>query len=486
MSKILETERWAGKIFLGGWISSTVGKIAVDEPATGDILAEVGQATPADVGVAVKRAKAAQPAWAGLDHRAKMALLLKAGALLEDNAAELVEWIVREGGATQPKAQIEIAETVAVFRQAAGMLTMDRGVVLPSTPGRLSYGTREPHGVVGVISPFNFPMILGARAAIPALAAGNAVVLKPDPRTPIAGGVMLARVIEAAGFPADIFQMLPGHADVGQAIVEHPDTRLIAFTGSTTAGRAIGETCGRMLKRMSLELGGKSPLVILEDADLDVAASNAAFGAYLHQGQVCMASGKILVQERIVEAFTAKLAAKAQHLPVGNPAMGNVALGPLISASQRDRVHAIVQETIAQGATLAAGGTYDNLFYKPTVLANVKPGMRSYRDEVFGPVASVIAFGSDDEAVEMANDTEYGLSAAVISPSLARATAIGDRIHSGMIHINDQTIADEVSNPFGGRGASGNGGNIGGPANWDLFTQWRWVTVESVATPKPY
>jgi len=482
-----DTPRWRGKIYLGGWTSSVGGSLAVAEPATGEELARIGLATPGDVAVAVSRAKAAQPAWAAIPHRDKMALLLKVADLLEKRADELAPVVVRETGAIRAKGDLEIRETVALFRQAAGMLTEGHGTILPtSRPGRMSYAVREPHGVVGVISPFNFPMVLGARAVAPALATGNAVVLKPDPRTPLTGGVMLARAIEEAGFPSDVFHMLPGGADVGQALVENPMTRLIAFTGSTAAGRAIGETCGRMLKRTSLELGGKSPLIVLEDADLDLAASNAAFGAFLHQGQICMASGRILVQEKIAQDFTARLAARASHLPVGNPATDNVALGPLISESQLKRVHAIVEETVAQGARLETGGTYEGLFYRPTVLSGVTRGMRSYSDEVFGPVASVISFGSDDEAVEIANDTEYGLSAAVISPSVGRALALGERIKSGLLHINDQTVADEVANPFGGRGASGNGGNIGGPANWDLFTQWRWITLSDTPSQKPY
>ncbi len=485
-SKFLDASRWAGKLFLGKWQPAVAGTLPVNEPATGAELGHVGQGSPADVAAAVKRAKAAQPAWAALDHRSKIALLLKVAGGIEANFEELIGWVIRETGSFRPKAELELNETIAIFRQAAGMLSESQGVILPSRPGRLSYGKRAPHGVVGVISPFNFPMLLGARAIAPALATGNTVVVKPDPRTSVTGGVMLARLIEDAGFPEDVFHMLPGGADVGKALVEHPDTNLICFTGSTAAGRAIGETCGRLLKRFSLELGGKSPLIILEDADLDVAASNAAFGAFLHQGQICMASGRILVQERVAEEFTKRLAARAEHLPVGNPATDNVALGPLISEVQRDRVHAIVTESVKQGATLAAGGSYEGLFYRPTVLAGVKPGMRAYSEEVFGPVANVISFGSDDDAVNIANDTPYGLSSAIITPSLKRAMSIGERVNAGMLHINSQTVADEASNPFGGRGASGNGGNIGGPANWDLFTQWRWVTIDDEALATPF
>lgn len=482
----LAPRRWTGKLFLGGWNAGTAGTLTVTEPATGDVLGHLGEATSADVAVAAQRAHEAQKHWLATPERQKIAILLRVATLLEEQAEEIIGWIIRETGSIRPKAELEINETIAIFHQAAGMIGENRGLLLPSITGRQSYAKRVPHGVVGVISPFNVPLILAARAVAPALATGNAVILKPDPRTSVAGGVVLARLFEEAGLPADAFHLLPGGADLGAALVEHPLVRMISFTGSTRAGRSIGEACGRLLKRASLELGGKSPLIVLEDADVEQAASNAAMGAFLHQGQICMASGRILVQERIADAFAARLAEKASHLPVGNPATDNVALGPLISAGQRDRVHEIVRDAVAKGAKLAAGGSFEGLFYRATVLYGVKPGMRAYGEEVFGPVANVIPFGSDEEAVSIANDTEYGLSSAVFSPNLARAMAIGDKINSGILHINDQTVSDEIFNPFGGRGASGNGGNTGGPANWDLFTQWRWVTVEDKPSPKPF
>jgi benzaldehyde dehydrogenase (NAD) len=337
----------------------------------------------------------------------------------------------------------------------------NQGFVLPSQAGRLSYAKRVPHGVVGVISPFNVPLILSMRAVAPALAAGNAVLLKPDPQTPVSGGLMIAAVLQAAGLPEGVLHVLPGGAEPGSVICESPLVKMIAFTGSTAVGRLIAEAAGRTLKKVTVELGGKSPLLILDDADLDIAASNAAWGAFLHQGQICMASGRILVQESIAEEFTHRLATKAAHLPVGNPATDQVALGPLISERQRDRAHAIIQDSIAAGAKLETGGTYERLFYKPTVLSNVKPGMRAYHEEVFGPCASIITFKTDDEAIAIANDTEYGLSAGIISADVGRAMKLGERIDSGMLHINDQTVNDECCNPFGGRGCSGNGGNVG-------------------------
>ena len=248
----------------------------------------------------------------------------------------------------------------------------------------------------------------------------------------------------------------------------------------------MAEVAGRNLKKVALELGGKNPLIILEDADLDLAARNAAWGAWLHQGQICMATGLILAHESIAPALTRKLVEKARALSVGNAAREEAALGPLINQRQLQRVHEIVSDSVRAGATLEAGGEYDRLFYRPTVLSGVKPGMRAFEDEVFGPVATVVSFASDEEAIELANRTEYGLSAAIISPSVGRAMAMGERLECGMLHINDQTVADECVNPFGGRGASGNGGSVGGPADWDEYTQWQWVTVKATAPIYPF
>jgi benzaldehyde dehydrogenase (NAD) len=279
---------------------------------------------------------------------------------------------------------------------------------------------------------------------------------------------------------------LPGDADAGAALVEAREVGMIAFTGSTAAGRKVGELAGRHLKKVSLELGGKNTLIVLDDADLDVAASNAAFGAYFHQGQICMATGRIVAHRKIAAELTRRIVGKASHLPIGDPASGTVALGPLINARQLQRVDSIVRASVDAGAVLEAGGTYERLFYKPTVLSNVQPGMRAFDEEIFGPVAAITPFDSDDEAVALANHTEYGLSCAVIGTSVGRASAIGERLRCGLLHINEQTVADECVNPFGGRGQSGNGSNVGGPSDLDEYTQWQWVTVKDVAGPTPF
>lgn len=485
-AQLLDSSQWSGKIFTGSWTVCQGGSYPIIEPATGEPLAEGGLASADDVAQAAKSGQAVQQAWHDMAPRERAALFRRAADILMESMDELASWVSRETGAIPAKGQLEVREAAELLNIAAGMCLDTQGVVLPSTSGRLSYAKRIPLGVVGVISPFNFPLILSMRAVAPALAAGNTVVLKPDPQTPISGGYIIAAALQAAGLPEGVLQVLPGGAEAGNALCSAPQIGMIAFTGSTATGRRVAETAGKHLKKVALELGGKSPLIILDDADPEVAASNAAWGAFLHQGQICMASGRIFVHEKIADEFTRCLVEHAGRLPVGNPATEEVAIGPLINEAQRDKVHSIVTESITAGAKLEIGGEFDQLFYKPTVLSNVKPGMRAFSEEVFGPVANVIKFSSDEEVIAMANDTEYGLSSGIIARDIARAQAIGDQLNSGMLHINDQTVNDECVNPFGGCGCSGNGGNIGGPANWENFSQLRWITVQGAAHPYPF
>lgn len=482
---VLESKKWSGQFFTGDWVTAA-SKQNVMEPATGGVLSEVGIASADDIYAACQCADAAHKEWAKVPPRDKSTLFHKAAAFVQENFDELALYVARETGGIIPKGQHEVKEAILILQLAANMALESNGIILPTVPGKTSSAIRKPIGVIGVISPFNFPLILSIRSIAPALATGNAVVTKPDLQTPVTGGFILALALEAAGFPKGLFQVLPGSVEAGEALCSAPEIGMVAFTGSTAAGRKVGEACGRNLKKVSLELGGKNSLIILEDADLEVAASNIAWGAYFHQGQICMASGRVLVQESIAEALTAKLVEKARHMPVGDPVSGQVALGPLINQRQLEKVHGIVQDTVAAGARLEAGGTREGLFYAPTVLSNVKPGMRSFDEEVFGPVANIVTFKHDSEAVAMANDTEYGLSGAVISNDVARAQNIGSQLHVGLLHINDQTVNDECTNPFGGCGASGNGSAVCGPADWDLYTHWQWVTVKQSATPYPF
>jgi benzaldehyde dehydrogenase (NAD) len=482
---LANADTWQGKIFNGDWVGAP-GVLDVVEPASGRPLHQVGKATPEDVAVAVKSARAAQRAWAATSPRERAAVFHRAAALLQEQAGTAAALIARETGAILAKGEHEVREAIVLLQRAAAMPLEANGRVLPGQPGRLSIARQLPLGVIGVISPFNFPLVLSLRSVAPALAVGNAVVIKPDPRTPYAGGFVIAEVLAAAGLPKGLLHVLPGGADVGQALVEAPGVPMLAFTGSTAAGRKIGELAGRHLKKVSLELGGKNSLIVLEDADLDKAASAIAFGAWFHQGQICMATGRVLAHRSIAGELTRRLADKARHLPVGDPAVAQVALGPIIDQRQLQNVVDIVSASVAAGAVVEAGGTHEGLFYAPTVLSNVKPGMRAFDEEIFGPVASVIPFDTDEEAIELANRTEYGLSAGVISASVGRAMAIGERLHTGLLHINDQTVADEVTNPFGGTGASGNGTSVGGPADWEQYTHWQWVTIKDAVPQYPF
>ena len=476
---LIDPDVFAGLIHIdGAWVPGEGGQIASVEPATGETLATVGMAGPADVAKAAEGAARAQREWAATPHPVRAGVLRKAAQLWEQHAEEIMGWNVREVGAIPPLAGFALHVTAAECYEAASLPSAPLGSILASEEPRLSLAQQVPVGVVGVISPFNVPLILGIRAVAPALALGNAVLLKPDPRTVITGGVSMVRIFEEAGLPKGLLQLVPGGADVGEAMVADPRVRVVAFTGSTRAGRAVGELAGRHLTRAHLELGGNSAFVIRHDADVDQAVNLATWGAFLHQGQICMTVGRHIVHESLFDAYVEKLAAKAESMVVGDPAAGQVHLGPLIDEVQRDRVHTLVQDAVAQGARLAAGGTYEDLFYRPTVLANPPKDAAAYCDEVFGPVASVVSFSTDDEAVALAADTEYGLSLGIVTADAMAGWEMAQRIPSGIVHVNDQTVNDEANAPFGGVGASGTGSRHGGAqANIDAFTETRWITM---------
>ncbi|HEY4850683.1 MAG TPA: benzaldehyde dehydrogenase [Streptosporangiaceae bacterium] len=477
---------WSGKVFSGGWRQASGGDAAVIEPATGAEIGRAGIASPADIAAATAAAAAVQPAWAATPYTERAAILRRAGDIWKANAEEIEGWSIREGGKIVPAAQFETHVATEEVYEAATLPSRPYGELLPSESPHLSWAERVPVGVVGVIAPFNFPQILAIRSVAPALALGNAVVLKPDPRTAVCGGVVLARVFEEAGLPEGLLHVLPGGPDTGEALITDPLVRVISFTGSTAAGRRVGALAGQHLKRVHLELGGNSALIVLDDADLDQAASAGAWGSFLHQGQICMTTGRHLVHEAVYDGYVSRLAAKADHLPVGNPATGQVALGPIIDERQRDKIHGLVTATVDAGARLAAGGTYEGLFYQPTVLADVEPAMPAYASEVFGPVAPVVRFSTVDEAAKLAADTEYGLSLGILTGDVMRGLDLARRIPTGIVHINDQTVDDAPNTPFGGLFASGTGARFGGTANLDAFTDTRWVTVRGEIAPYPF
>jgi benzaldehyde dehydrogenase (NAD) len=483
---LLDDPQWHGRLLIDGWREGGGGAADAIEPATGDVLGSYGLASVQDVAEAAQVATRAQAEWAATSPERRAAVLRRAGQLFEEHAAEIEDWIVRESGGIPPKAQLETHIAAQECFEAAALPSHPAGDVLTSNDDRWSFARRRPVGVVTVIAPFNFPLILSIRSVAPALALGNAVLLKPDPRTAVCGGVVLARVFEEAGLPAGLLSLLPGGAEIGEAVVEAPEVRVVAFTGSTAAGRKVGEACARGLKRAHLELGGNNALIVLPGADLALAASAGAFGSFMHQGQICMTSGRHLVHESLLDEYVEALAAKATHLPVGDPTSGTVALGPIIDTKQLKRIDGIVSDAVAQGASVVAGGSVDGPYYQPTVLVGLTPDNPAWSDEIFGPVAPVMSFSTIDEAVEHANANEYGLSVGILG-DVGQAMRIADRLVSGKVHINEQTVMDEANAPFGGMKSSGNGSRIGGAqANLDSFTEIQWLTMRPEIAPYPF
>jgi benzaldehyde dehydrogenase (NAD) len=484
--QLLSQDQWEGKLFSGGWTDGGGEPLTVTEKATGESLGEVAQASPADVAAAARAAAAAQPAWAATYGVERREVFIRAAQLLAEHREELIDWIIRETGGVRPKAEFELKMSTDELLEAAAIPTQPFGHLVPSAqPGITSVARRVPRGVVGVISPWNFPVVLALRSVAPALALGNSVILKPDPQTPISGGFVLAELFRQAGLPDGVFHVLPGDAVTGEALVTDPIVKTISFTGSTEIGRRVNQLAAPLLKKVALELGGNNAYIVLDDADLEAASSCGAWGSYLHQGQICMTAGRHIVHERVADEYIRLLAERADRLPVGNPATDEVALGPMINQRQLERVQDIVDRSVAAGARLVAGGTSDGPYYRPTVLAGVTADMPAFAEEIFGPVAPVTVVSSDEEAIRLANSTPHGLVAAVQGSS-ERAVRVAAQLQTGLVHVNDQTVNYESYIPFGGMGDSGNGGRFGGASSWDEFTEWQWMTVRDTAQVYPF
>ncbi len=484
---LLDPSQFEKLLYAGAAVDATASIDNV-EPATGKSLGRVAIAGPDDLTHAIERLTSGQRAWAAKAPAERADVLRTAGQLLEANAMELAEWFIREAGCTVGKAYFELSISAQAFYAAAALATEPTGEIFPAAAGRLSMSRRVPAGIVGVIAPFNSPLYLALRSVAPALAVGNAVIVKPDPRTPVTGGSIIAEALFQAGLPLDVLAVLPGGAELGSALVAHPRVPIIAFTGSTAAGRAIASQAAPLLKRVHLELGGNSALVVFDDVDVDRAASAGAFGSFMHSGQICMSSSRHLVHAAIADEYIERLKVHAERLVVADAAINPASMiGPLIDERQRDSVHAIVTGSTSAGASLATGGTFDGLFYAPTVLTGVLPGTPAYDREIFGPVAPITVFHDFEEAVALANGSEYGLSLGVLTSNIAQGLAFADRAVSGNVHINDQTLVDDVIQPFGGMSGSGNGSRVGSSRyNADAFTEQQWVTVQPEIALYPY
>jgi benzaldehyde dehydrogenase (NAD) len=463
------------------------GTIDVRDKASGEIFAAAGLAAEADVDRAVAAAKRAQPDWAQRTYAERAGLLRAVADALTDRAKPLRELIMRETGCIGGKADYEIGAAVSELTEAAALASRATGEVLPTGhAGRFSLSERLPVGLVGVITPWNFPLILGMRVIAPAIALGNAVLLKPSPETPVSGGLAIAELFASAGAPAGLFQVLPGDVAVGQRLVSHPDVAMIHFTGSTAVGREIAATAGGLLKKVSLELGGNNALLVLDDADLEQATIIGAWSAFHYQGQTCITAGRHIVQRGVADGYVAGLAARANAITLGNTVTEEVGLGPMINSRQLDRAKAMLDEAVAEGAEVVAGGTVDGPYFRPTVVTGVSRESRLWTEEIFAPIAPVLVVDGDDEAVAVANDTAYGLVDSVLSADVARGLAVARRLRAGMVHVNDATPQDEALAPFGGVGQSGLGGRSGGDANIEEFTERRWLTVTPGPAHYPY
>ena len=482
-------QAWHEAMFVGGAFERPAdgGTIDVRDKASGEIFATAGRAAEADVDRAVAVARVAQPGWAERTYAERAALLRGVAAALTDRAKTMRELIMRETGCIGGKADYEIGAAVSELTEAAALASRATGEVLPTGhAGRFSLSERLPVGLVGVITPWNFPLVLGMRVIAPAIALGNVVLLKPSPETPVSGGLAIAELFEAAGAPAGVFQVLPGDVAVGERLVSHPDVGMIHFTGSTAVGRQIAATAGGLLKKVSLELGGNNALVVLDDADVEQATMIGAWSAYHYQGQTCITAGRHIVQRGAADAYVAGLAARATAITMGNTVTEEVGLGPMINSRQIERARAMLDEAVAEGAQIVTGGEVDGPYFRPTVVTGVSRQSRLWNEEIFAPIAPVLVVDTDDEAVEVANDTAYGLVDSVISGNVQRGLDVARRLRAGMVHLNDATPQDEALAPFGGIGQSGLGGRSGGDSNIEEFTERRWLTINPLPAHYPY
>jgi benzaldehyde dehydrogenase (NAD) len=480
---------WAGRIFVDGEFREPDGgrRSAVTDKATGEELAQAGVASEADVDRAVRSAKEAQPGWAALGYDERAGLLRRVARLLEDRSAEIASLIVRETGGIPGKAEYEVGAAQGELYEAAALTSRATAEVLPShNTGKLSFVQRVPVGVVAAITPWNFPVVLGFRVVAPALALGNTVILKPAPETPLTGALLMAELFAEAGAPPGVFHALPGDDDTGRKLVAHPGVNMIHFTGSSAVGREIAIQAAGDFKRVSLELGGNNAYVVLDDADVDQASMVGAWSAFHYSGQTCITAGRHIVARNLFDDYVERMAARARGIEVGDPSSGAVGLGPMISEAQVERGHKILEDSVAMGARVVEGGTHEGLFYRPTVVVDVTPDMPVWSEEIFAPVAPVLAADGDAEALALVNDTPYGLVNAVFTGSPGRGLVFAEGVRSGMVHVNDSTCLDEAHVPFGGVGQSGLGGRSGGEANLEEFTERRWIGVQRTPVEYPY
>ncbi|WP_172368994.1 aldehyde dehydrogenase family protein [Sporosarcina jiandibaonis] len=474
--------------FIGGQWSEGTGSSTIDliNPYTQDTVASFKSASVMDIDEAYQSAKNTQEEWAEVNAFERSRIMNEAARIMEERREELVQLLIEDSGSTFIKANVEVDFCIAITRHAASFPFHVEATSPPSiVPGKKNKVFRKPLGVVGVIGPFNFPMYLAMRSVAPALAAGNSVVLKPDTQTAMSGGTVLGKIFEEAGVPSGVMNVVvPNISEIGDAFVEHPIPRMISFTGSTGVGRHIGEICGRMIKKVVLELGGNNPFVVLEDADIDRAVDGAAFGKYMHSGQICMAVNRIIVHENIYEEFSKKYVELTKRIKVGNPSDTDTLIGPLINQKAVKRILGEVEKAKEEGAEILLEGSVNGNVMSPFILKGTNE-MSTAKNEMFGPVVTIIPVSSEEEALRVANDTEFGLSGSVHAGTAEKAMAFAQKMETGMVHINDQSVNDEPLVAFGGEKSSGVG-RFGGEWSLDEFTTFQWISVQEETRQYPF
>src|SRR5690554_5188840 len=462
---------------------------SVRNPFTGEELVSIRFANSDDLDKAYRAAEAAQQEWAERAPSERSADLLRAVSIFDERKDEIIDWLIRESGSTRLKAMVEWGSARAITQEAASMPARAHGYTMASDiPGKENLVYRRPLGVVGVISPWNFPLHLSQRSVAPALALGNAVVIKPASDTPVTGGLLLARIFEEAGLPAGVLSVVVGAgSEIGDAFVEHPVPSFISFTGSTPVGRNIGRIAsgGEHLKHVALELGGNSPFVVLADADVDAAVNAAVVGKFLHQGQICVAINRIIVEQPLLEEFTRRYVERVKALPYGDPSKPETVVGPVINARQLEGLKDKIRLAQEEGATLLVGGESQGNVMPPHVFGNVTADMEIAREEIFGPLVGIQSARDAAHALELANSTEYGLSSTVFTRDISKGVAFAQGIRAGMTHVNDMPVNDEPNAPFGGEKNSGLG-RFNGDWAIEEFTTDHWITVQHAPRPYPF
>jgi acyl-CoA reductase-like NAD-dependent aldehyde dehydrogenase len=490
MSATAESIRECRQFIGGEWVDAAGGGSFDDlDPYTGKAVARVAAGGRDDARNAVAAASGAFEGWMQTPPAERQRVFLAAADILEGRSEDVAKWLIEETGSAFGFAMFQLHFVGGLLRQVAALPYAPTGEVIPSDLGQFAMGLRRPVGVVGAIAPWNAALILSARSIAAPLALGNTVVLKPSELSPYVGGLLWGEIFDEAGLPAGVLNVVthaPGEAGpIGDELVENPAVRRLNFTGSTETGRRLAEAAGRHLKRVVLELGGYNPLIVLADADVDYAVDATAFGAFMHQGQICMSTRRILVERPIADEFVQKLAEKTKTLKVGDPHEHDTVIGPLITESALNMVASRVDEAVQKGAKLLAGGEAEGSAYRATLLTDVPQDSDFAQHETFGPVAAIEIVENADEAIERANATSYGLSSGLITGNSDRGFQLAQRIDAGIVHVNDQTVGDEPQMPFGGVKESGFG-RFGGTAVIDEFTELRWITVTPGSHPFPF